>query len=238
MFYDFFETEKIQKIMEQFLLPGFLIQMEYLLRIFVAVVLGFAIGNERKNRNKSAGIRTHAIVALGAALMMIVSKYGFEDVERGDSARLAAQVVSGIGFLGAGVIFVRNNLVSGLTTAAGMWATAGVGLSVGAGMYVLGITSALLMIFVQLIMHRIQYFANTASYGMIHMTIEKKADAVRAVEHFLEEERVEIAGVKINKAKKDEIKLEFDVIYPPGFDRHGLLVKLVEMDTVIAVRDS
>ena len=96
-------------------------QSELLLRIAIACVLGILIGNERKNRNKSAGVRTHAIVAMGSALMMVVSKYGFVDImEYGkfDGARIAAQVVSGVGFLGAGIIFVRNNLVSGLTTSA------------------------------------------------------------------------------------------------------------------------
>ena len=94
---------------------------ELFLRVIVASVLGYMIGYERKNRDKSAGMRTHAIVALGAALMMVVSKYGFYDVEKVDSSRVAAQIVSGVGFLGAGVIFVRNNTVSGLTTAAGLW---------------------------------------------------------------------------------------------------------------------
>ena len=102
---------------------------ELFLRVIVASVLGYMIGYERKNRDKSAGMRTHAIVALGAALMMVVSKYGFYDVEKVDSSRVAAQIVSGVGFLGAGVIFVRNNTVSGLTTAAGLWTTAGVGMA-------------------------------------------------------------------------------------------------------------
>ena len=99
--------------------PMLLRNSELLLRIFVAMILGMLIGNERKNRMKSAGMRTHALVALGSALMMVVSKYGFGDTVQGDGARLAAQVVSGVGFLGAGMIFVRHNLVSGLTTAAG-----------------------------------------------------------------------------------------------------------------------
>ena len=81
---------------------------ELFFRVIVASVLGYMIGYERKNRDKSAGMRTHAIVALGAALMMVVSKYGFYDVEKVDSSRVAAQIVSGVGFLGAGVIFVRN----------------------------------------------------------------------------------------------------------------------------------
>lgn len=108
---------KLWPVLAQFTAPELWVQVEYLVRIFVAACLGLLIGSERKNRNKSAGIRTHVIVALGAALIMVVSKYGFMDVEKADAARVAAQVVSGIGFLGAGVIFVRNNLVNGLTTA-------------------------------------------------------------------------------------------------------------------------
>ncbi|MCI6888167.1 MAG: MgtC/SapB family protein [Lachnospiraceae bacterium] len=225
------------QIWSQFQTPGIWLQLEYLLRIVIAAALGMIIGSERKNRNKSAGVRTHAIVALGAALMMVVSKYGFEDVAKGDAARLAAQVVSGVGFLGAGVIFVRNNLVNGLTTAAGMWTTAGVGLAMGAGMYVIGISSAVLIIITQFIMHKISYFANVASGGLIHMTIVKKSGAVEAMEEFLTKQHVEILGVKINKNKKEEIKLEFDVVYPPGFNKSALLAKIVEMDEVLQVTE-
>ena len=86
---------------------------EFFLRILTAAVCGIVIGYERENRNKEAGIRTHAIVALGAALIMIVSKYGFSDIQNYDASRVAAQIVSGIGFLGAGIIFIRNRAVSG-----------------------------------------------------------------------------------------------------------------------------
>ena len=105
----------------------------------VALVLSTAIGFERQSKNKSAGMRTHAMVGLGAALFMVVSKYGFSDVltvdlVRLDPSRLAAQVVSGIGFIGAGIVFVRRNQVRGLTTAASIWVTAAVGTSAGAGL--------------------------------------------------------------------------------------------------------
>ena len=136
--------------------PMFLLgEAELMIRVGLACVLGWLIGNERKNRNKSAGTRTHAIVALGAALAMVVSKYGFQDIPDYDAARVAAQVVSGVGFLGAGIIFVRNNLVNGLTTAAGLWATASVGLAMGSGLYVIGIASALVLILMQEITHKI-----------------------------------------------------------------------------------
>ena len=85
-----------------------------LLRMTMALAAGFIIGSERENKNKSAGARTHTLVCLGACLAMIVSKYGFYDVKHFDAARVAAQIVSGVGFLGAGVIFVKNYGVTGL----------------------------------------------------------------------------------------------------------------------------
>lgn len=135
--------------------------LSWIVRILISVVCGFVIGFERKTRSKEAGIRTHAIVCMAAALMMIVSKYGFSDVfgvntgdRSADPARIAAQIVSGIGFLGAGIIFVRRDILHGLTTAAGVWATAGIGMAIGAGMIVVGVASAFLLVFVQIILHR------------------------------------------------------------------------------------
>lgn len=228
---------KLWPILAQFTAPELWVQVEYLVRILVAACLGLLIGSERKNRNKSAGIRTHVIVALGAALIMVVSKYGFMDVEKADAARVAAQVVSGIGFLGAGVIFVRNNLVNGLTTAAGIWATAGVGLALGAGMYVVGISSALLVLLIQFVMHRIAYFADVASGGLIRMTLVKREGIVQSMEDYLQREKLSVISVKINKTKKDEVKLEFDVVFPPGYKKTKLLARLVEMDDVLAVSE-
>lgn len=133
--------------------------LELILRIFISCLCGAIIGLERTVRLKEAGIRTHTIVALGAALMMTVSKYGFYDMitELGvnvDGSRIASCVVTGISFLGAGVIFVRGNSIKGLTTSAGIWATAGIGLALGAGMYYVGIAATLLLALVQLVLHR------------------------------------------------------------------------------------
>ncbi len=224
-------------VWDQFMMPQLAVQMEYLLRILIATVLGLIIGSERKNRNKFAGIRTHAIVALGAALMMVVSKYGFIDSDKADASRVAAQVVSGVGFLGAGVIFVRNNLVNGLTTAAGIWATAGVGIAMGAGLYVVGICSTVMVLLLQYVTHKITYFANVASGGCLRLSVTKQDGIVQQMEEYLRKERLDVASVKINKTKKDEIKLEFDVVYPPGYDRSRLLSHLVEMDSVLSVSE-
>ena len=131
--------------------------LEIIARIVIACVCGAAIGIERTVRLKEAGIRTHTIVALGAALIMAVSKYGFMDkvVYNGnfDASRIASCVVTGISFLCAGVIFIRGNTIKGLTTSAGIWATAGIGLALGAGMYEVGVASAALLVIVQILLH-------------------------------------------------------------------------------------
>ena len=125
---------------------------ELILRLLMAGILGAAIGFEREIRAKGAGIRTHVLVALGSALFMIISQYGFAGVERFDAARVAAQVVSGIGFIGAGIIIFQKNRVSGLTTAAGLWVTASIGLGAGCGLYAV---SAVCTVFVMAILEAI-----------------------------------------------------------------------------------
>ena len=111
-------------------------------RLALASALGMVIGIERTYRAKTAGIRTHFLVALGSALFMIVSRYGFEGT--GDPGRVAAQIVSGIGFLGAGTIIMQKHVVHGLTTAAGMWVAAGIGMASAAGLYVVAVISTVL----------------------------------------------------------------------------------------------
>lgn len=207
--------------------------LEYLLRIFLAMILGMLIGNERKNRHKSAGMRTHALVALGSALMMVVSKYGFYDSVQGDGARLAAQVVSGVGFLGAGMIFVRHNLVSGLTTAAGVWTTAGVGLTIGSGMYFVGIFSAVMMVVMQNVSHKIPFFANVTASGQIRMTVLNKPGVIEELEQLMGTYKVEISGIQINKTEKDKIKLELEVIYPHKMEKSKLFYTLAEREDVV-----
>ena len=126
-----------------------ILNLDFVLRLLVAGILGAIIGLDREYRAKEAGYRTHFLVSLGSALIMIVSQYGFQDIIKEssvtlDPSRVAAQVVSGIGFIGAGTIIFQKQIVRGLTTAAGLWATAGIGLAVGAGMYVIGIVAMLL----------------------------------------------------------------------------------------------
>jgi putative Mg2+ transporter-C (MgtC) family protein len=113
------------------------------LRLLAAVVLGALISYERERAGKPAGVRTHGMVSLGAALFAVVSLYGFGGV--GDPGRVAAQIVTGIGFLGAGAILHQRGYVRGLTTAASLWVTAAIGLSVGVGMLAMSLATAILV---------------------------------------------------------------------------------------------
>ena len=134
------------------------IEWNFILRLFIAGILGGLIGFEREFRAKEAGLRTHFIVALGSALFMLISQYAFTG--RFDAARVAAQVVSGIGFIGAGVIIFQKNVVRGVTTAAGLWVAAAIGLACGAGLYVVAIAATLFTIMCLETMHII-----TRRYG-------------------------------------------------------------------------
>ncbi len=126
-------------------------KIEWLYQILCGALLGVTVGYERHNQSKEAGIRTHTFVAMGSALLVIISKYGFTDTRSFDSARVAAGIISGIGFLGAGVIFVRKDVIHGLTTAAGIWTTSAIAMCIGAGMYVLSAIAAVLMLIIQTI---------------------------------------------------------------------------------------
>ena len=154
---------------------------DFALRLFVAGAMGVLIGLEREYRAKEAGYRPHFLVALGSALMMIVSQYGFmevlkTDLIRLDPSRIAAQVVSGIGFIGAGTIILQKQIVRGLTTAAGIWATSGIGLAVGAGMYAVGISATLLVL---LGLETLSYFFK--SIGLRNMMIDFSTDDKEAI---------------------------------------------------------
>ena len=133
-------------------------QLEWMARILAAGLCGGLIGYERESRKKSAGLRTHVIVAVSSALMIVLSKYGFQDVleanVRVDPSRIAAGTVTAIGFLGSGVIFSRDRNISGVTTSAGIWATLGVGLAMGAGMYVVGVCTTVIVFMVEIFLGR------------------------------------------------------------------------------------
>ena len=182
---------------------------EFFLRVLVACVCGAAIGVERSKRLKEAGIRTHIIVCCAAALTMIVSKYGFADMVSSegaglygtkgtDPARLAAQIISGVSFLGAGIIFRNGSSIKGLTTAAGIWATAGIGLAIGAGMYVVGIFTTVVVAVIQILMHKFTIGADATVLGHLHCIAPNEEAFRKALNVYIAKRRIQVQDMKIN----------------------------------------
>ena len=161
--------------------------IEFIIRIILCCICGAAIGLERSKRYKEAGIRTHIIVCCASGLIMIVSKYCFIDLSvSGDPERIAAQVISGISFLGAGVIFKNGNTIKGLTTAAGIWATAGIGLALGSGMYLLGIFVTVVIAILQIIMHKFQFGGDSLETYIIKFECKDKQTSQKILDKFIE----------------------------------------------------
>lgn len=192
-------------MMSQFSLVQYL---EFFARILIACICGAVIGFERSLRFKEAGIRTHIIVCCAAALMMIVSKYGFVDLTdpagnnlngaRGaDTARIAAQVVSGVSFLGAGIIFRNGTSIRGLTTAAGIWATAGIGLAIGSGFYIMGIFTTIVIGLLQVIMHKHTLSADAVNIGQMHCKVKDSEAFTRLMNQFMEENNMQLISSKV-----------------------------------------
>lgn len=214
-----------------------IIQLEYLLRIIVAAVCGILIGAERRNRSKEAGIRTHCIVACAAALIMIISKYGFFDLVnmaeyggadvRLDPSRVASTIASSIGFLGAGMIFVhKNNTVSGLTTAAGIWATSGVGMAIGAGMYFMGITVSILIIIAQYVLHmNIGWLKPHKPKRLtIHNVNEEKYQ--QTMTDLLNEKSIEVKDIRIEKNEDGNKNYTFLIDIPNSVHEEDIISEI------------
>ena len=203
-------------------------EMEFFARILVAALYGAFIGYERNNRLKEAGIRTHLIVALAAALIMVVSKYGFGDVTTHpgialDPSRIAAQIVTGVGFLGAGMIFVRNQNISGLTTAAGVWATAGIGMAVGAGLYFLGIGVSLLIIAAQMMLHRNFAWLHFPMTEQISLEMDTVGDGVSSIREKLLSHEIHILSLKARHLDNGRMALDIFVKVPKEYNRTQLM---------------
>ena len=218
---------------------------ECILRILIAAICGSFIGVERKVRLKEAGTRTHLVVAFGSALFMIVSKYGFEDmilrsIELGDDiirfdpTRVASTIVTGIGFLGAGTIFVRRNIINGLTTAAGLWSTAAVGMAIGAGQYVIGISATVLLTFFQWLLHTSKIF-NRSSTTIMNFKISPCEKTIDKLTTLLEEKGIKVKNINFEKSSNNECKIECIVKMPSKLSHIQLSNELCSVDFIIGL---
>lgn len=208
-----------------------IINAEYLLRIFFAAIVGGIIGYERKNRGKGAGIRTHIIVAVASALMMIVSKYGFNDLAFGedfrlDPSRIASQIVSGVGFIGAGMIFVKKQTVQGLTTAAGVWATSGIGMAIGSGMYIIGVSTSVIIVFVQFITHKKWGIFKSNTEEQFEFFLKNNDDSLFYLKKYLDDAGAVVSDMSLKIDKDNLIKVKISAFMPEDFER----IKFLEFD--------
>jgi putative Mg2+ transporter-C (MgtC) family protein len=193
---------------------------EDMLKLFLAMLLGGLIGIEREVTNNPAGFRTHTLVCMGAALVMITSKNIF-DAYQGivalDPLRLGAQVISGIGFLGAGTIIKDGSRVRGLTTAASLWVVACVGLAVGAGFYELSIGAALMVFVTLLILKKAEAFfsENTKVIEVIVDKSDESSQIAKAID-IMKRIDIKIENIKISSQDETSIQAKFFVKLPRG----------------------
>lgn len=193
---------------------------QIIVRLLVAALMGSAIGMERERLNWVAGLRTHMLVAVGSCLAMIVSAYGFTEVLNHkdvvlDPSRVAAQVVSGIGFLGAGTIFFwRKEILRGLTTAAALWAVASIGLAIGGGMYVAGVAATALVLIILLLMKPVEKLIFKSNRAVKHSLTLKLYPEKVSLQQI--EEKMSKAGLKL-------IEMKIKRVLEPGTDEDFLL---------------
>lgn len=219
--------------------------VDFTFRLLIAFFIGGSIGLERSNHFKEAGIRTHILVCVTSALIMIISKYGFADLgtaeimtrfgtKGADTARVAAQAVSGISFLCAGVIIKVGSNIKGLTTAAGIWMTSGIGLAVGAGMYfVVGVTMVLLWI-VQLISHKMPFGADSYDSYQVVIKVHNTNDFDQKFRNKLDEWKMLIAESNITWTRDGETVYDFVLRCAETMDYNDIKTFVAENDEIIS----
>ena len=193
--------------------------LELTIRMVGAAILGSAIGYERELRGKGAGIRTHLLVGMGAALFMIISQYGFSGADRFDAARIAAGVVGGLGFMGSGII-MKNKHVSGLTTAAGLWVTGAMGLSVGSGLYEMAVLCTVMILACMELMH---YFTIRLGERQVSITLSGKDE--KAISSALNSLGKQVTWFSLNR-QGDTCKAEVQMLIKKKVGTLALLERL------------
>lgn len=212
----------------------------FLLRVIVAGVCGLAIGIERQSRMKTAGVRTHFMVAVASSVMMLISKYGFMDVLSidgisVDASRVAAGIITGIGILGGGLIFTgKQGLVSGMTTAAGIWVTVGVGMAVGCGMYLLGIAVTVLTLAAQFVFHRNLRICREPLRGQIVFSVANSPEAIENVIRQLETLDMEVVRIKTEIKDRKTCLVRCSVALKPESRRKEFATQIAGLGQIVS----
>jgi putative Mg2+ transporter-C (MgtC) family protein len=195
-----------------------------MLRLLVALILGAVVGLERERQERAAGLRTVTMVSLGSCLFTIIGAYGFPNT---DPSRVAAQIVTGIGFLGAGTIFLRKDLVRGLTTAATIWAVAAIGMAAGTSQYIIAVFTTLLILSVLMVLKPIERrFFKRPNEAQVSMVVPRTDGEIEAVREPLRAIGAYPMSVRIHELNETEDRLEIDVGLPAERTTSELLRQL------------
>ena len=207
--------------------------IEVVIRLLLASALGGLIGLEREANNRPAGLRTHVLVTVGSALVMLISMHGFTDLGMGQSAgdpsRLAAQVVSGIGFLGAGTILRQGNSIQGLTTAASLWVSGCIGLAIGNGYYLGGLATAGIVLFSLLSLGLVEKRAFKSKYKTLHVISSERPGLLGDIGTLLGQNKIIIKNVEIAPIEDEEdadLHIDFIIKVPMEFSPESLFIHL------------
>lgn len=173
--------------------------LQAIFKLFLSMLLGSVVGYERKRKGQMAGLRTFALISMGATLAMLISIYvcqEYQGLKNGDPGRVAAQVITGVGFLGAGAIIQMKGSVRGLTTAAGIWMVSTIGLAVGVGMYLLSFVATLLILFILVLLERIEHRHDMGSeVRIIRLKLSEVVEDISAYRKVLSAHRVTLVNV-------------------------------------------
>ncbi len=210
---------------------------EIVLKLFLAALFGGIVGLERENKKRAAGLRTHVLVSLGSALVMITSEYIFhqyKDMINLDPTRMGAQVISGIGFLGAGTIIKQGVSVKGLTTAASLWTVACIGLATGAGFYTAAIMAALIVTITLALLSKFEKALTGKEniYPEISVKIENKPGKLGEVASHIGKSGANITNVDIEEDDESFLHVRFSLKLPKGLNRHDIVVQLKSLSGV------
>ena len=193
--------------------------MSVALRIFLAIIIGGLIGLDRGMKNRPAGLRTYMLVCLGSCLVMMTNQFIYQVFTVGDPARMSAQVVSGIGFLGAGTILFSDRKITGLTTAASLWNTACLGIAIGFGYYVIAIAGSLFVFFVLILMQRIIHVRVTKK---LEVRFVHRIETIEYINHYFEARGIQTVDIDFHVTNTDDrnvytniysLQLPHDVTY-------------------------
>ncbi|HXE72220.1 MAG TPA: MgtC/SapB family protein [Candidatus Nitrosotenuis sp.] len=203
--------------------------LELFVRLLVATLLGGVVGLERERLHRAAGLRTHVLVSVGSALFTLVSLYGFREVGKiNDPARVAAQIVSGIGFLGAGTIMRQGATVRGLTTAASLWVVAGIGMAAGAGYYAGAIFTTLLAILALVVLKSLERAIEDRELTRMELSLPHGPGQLAKVQGVFELLGVSLRNLEMDR-EDDQLLLRVVVLIPRGLSRNILLQSLSDV---------